>query len=111
VPRAHAQLPTLPTSGLTGASGVVEIQALEQVFANVLNIATSLAGLAAFIVLVSGGYKWMTSSGDPKKVESAKSSITYALAGLVLLILIWFILLFISNFTELPDLLHFQIPR
>ena len=106
---ALAQLPALPTSGFTGASGVVEIQAFEQIFANILTVATSLAGLAAFIMLIVGGFKWLTSGGDPKKLESAKGSITYAFAGLALLILIWFVLLFIKNFTGV-DVTIFQIP-
>lgn len=106
-----AQILPLPTSALPGAAGVVEIQALEQVFANVLSVATAFAGLAAFIVLISGSYKWLTSGGDPKKLESAKQSLTYAFLGLILLILIWFILVFIANFTGRQELLKFSIPK
>lgn len=103
-----AQSQPLPTSSVE--KDVVEIQALEIVFSNILTIATSLAGIAAFVVLVMGGFKWMTSGGDPKKMEAAKGSITYAFVGLACLILIWFVLLFISNFTGRPELLKFQLP-
>jgi len=106
-----AQLKTLPTSNVPEAEGVVEIQAFEQVFANILTIATSLAGIAAFVVLIMGGFKWMTSGGDPKKMESAKQSITYAFIGLVCLILIWLILLFLQQFTGIPGLTIFTIPK
>lgn len=104
-----AQPQALPTSAVAEAQGVVEIQALETVFGNILAIATSLAGFAAFVVLIAGGFKWMTSGGDPKKMEAAKGSVTYAFVGLACLILIWFILLFLEQFTGVK-LTIFKLP-
>ena len=105
----HAQVQPLPTSSVPEAKGVVEIQALETLFSNILAVATALAGLAVFIMLIAGGLSWLTSGGDPKKVESARNTITYAIAGLVLLILAWLILRFIKEFTGV-DVTIFQLP-
>jgi TRAP-type C4-dicarboxylate transport system permease small subunit len=78
---------------------VPTLQCLEVVFEKVLNIAVELAVVVLFIFLVIGGFKFITSGGDPKATESAKNTLTYAILGLVLLIGIWLILNFIEYFT------------
>lgn len=72
---------------------------LEVIFARILNIITSFAVLAVFIMLVIGGFKYITSGGDPKATESAQKTLTYAIFGLAALVGIWLILRFIEVFT------------
>ena len=69
--------------------------------ASFLNKAMILALLAVFIMLVVGGFRYLTAAGDPKANEAAKNTITYALLGLVLMFGAWFILRFIGVFTGL----------
>jgi len=91
--------------------GVATLQCLECVVQSILNITVRLAGIAVFIFLIIGGFQWLTAGGDPKKSESARNTITYAILGLALLILAWFILKFIAEFTGLGEkLLEFKIP-
>ena len=45
---------------------------------NVLNAVIGVLGIVAVIFVVVGGVKYMTSAGDPGKVESAKKTIIYA---------------------------------
>jgi|GEM_PF-869369 len=110
-----AQPQTLPTSSIplpTNAQrgeGVVEIKALEIIFSNILSVVTTLAGIAVLIVLISGGFNWMTSGGDPKKAESARNTITYAIVGIILMIIAWLILRFIHEFTGV-NVTIFNIP-
>ncbi len=87
---------------------VATLKGLECIFRNILNIATQLAVLAVFIMLVLGGFKYLTSGGDTKATESAQKTITYAILGLVLLIGIWLILKFIKVFTGV-DVTQFKI--
>ena len=75
------------------------IKDLEVVFRNVLNIVVRFAGVAAFIMIIIGGFQYLTAGGDPKKAESAKNTLTYAILGLALIIISWFILKFIQEFT------------
>jgi hypothetical protein len=89
---------------------VATIQCIECIFKNFLNIATTLAGLAVFIMFLAGGFKYLTSAGDPKGTESAKSTLTYAVLGLVLVIVAWFILQFIKEFTGV-EVTEFEIPK
>lgn len=81
---------------------VATLKGFECIFRNILNIATQLAVLAVFIMLILGGFKYLTSGGDPKATESAQKTITYAILGLVFLIGAWLILKFIEVFTGVP---------
>ena len=85
-----------------------QISDLIQIMYNLLNLAIRLAGIATFIMIILGGFKWLTSGGDPKAVESARNTITYAILGLVLIIIAWFILKFIADFTGIEKLLEFK---
>lgn len=96
--------------GKTGNVDVATIQGFECIFRNILGIATTLAGIAFFVMLLIGGFKYMTSGGDPKASEQAKGTITSALLGIILLILAWLILKFISQFAGLPNITIFKIP-
>ena len=75
---------------------------LEIYFGRILGVATSLFGIAAFIMILTGGFKYMTAGGDPKQTASAKQTITWAIAGVVLTIAAWFIIKFIEISTGVP---------
>jgi hypothetical protein len=67
----------------------------------VLNIIVLLAGFAVFMMLIVGGFQYLTAGGDPKKTQAASSTLTFAIIGLVVVLLAWFIMLFIEKFTGL----------
>ena len=75
------------------------IQDLEKVFANVVTSLLALGGITLFLMLLSGGFKYLTSGGDPKAVEGAQKTLTYAIGGLVMLAGSYIILKIIENFT------------
>jgi len=79
--------------------GAATIQDLTVIVQRILNIAVRMAGIAAFIMLIVGGFQFLTAGGDPKKTQAASSTITFAIFGLVAAIAVWFILLFIEKFT------------
>lgn len=56
-----------------------------------LPFVTILAGLYFFVKLVSAGYSYLTSAGDPGKIQNATKEITNALIGLILIISSYFI--------------------
>lgn len=85
------------------------IKCFEAVFANVLRAITSLAGIALFIMLVVGGFRYLISGGDQKAAEGAKNTMTYAIIGMVLIGLAYLIFNIIGKFTG-TDVLHFRIP-
>jgi hypothetical protein len=86
------------------------IQHLTDLFANVIAVVVTLAGFAAFLMLIAGGFRYLTAQGDPKAAGSARGMLTWAIVGLAFVIFAWLILSFIADFTGLP-LTTFCLPQ
>jgi hypothetical protein len=102
---ADAWSPSVKDLGLPPA----QAKDFEKLITNILNSATSLAIIAVFVMLLYGGFKYLTAGGDPKAMDSGKNTITYALIGLVLMFGAWFILRLITAFTGV-EVGKFSIP-
>jgi len=59
---------------------------IDQRISSIVAIFLSLLGVIFFILMLYGGYNWMTAAGDEKKVEKAKDTIRNALIGLIIVI-------------------------
>jgi hypothetical protein len=66
---------------------------------NVLEAMIPLIGLLSFVMILVGGFKILTSAGDPKGMAGGKQTITLAVAGIALAIISWLILVLIKNVT------------
>lgn len=75
------------------------IEQLGDVFGNLVSAILGFAGITLFILLIVGGFKYITSGGDPKAVEGAKKTLTYAIGGLITLLLSYLILVLIKEIT------------
>ncbi len=84
--------------GTTG-DGVATIGSLASVFSNILQAVVAISGILLFIMLVIGGFNFLFSSGDQKKLEKAKGTVTNAIIGLIVLVCAYLILLVIKTFT------------
>ena len=71
-------------------------------FGNILEAMIPLIGLIAFIMILLGGFKILTSGGEPKGLQGGRQTITLAVAGLALAVISWLILLLIENLTGSP---------
>lgn len=78
---------------------IAKISDLQDVFKNVVSAAMGFAGIVLFVLLLVGGFKYITSGGDPKATESAQKTITYAIMGLVLILVSYLILVLIRTIT------------
>ncbi len=92
----------------TAANGIATIKGFEGLFENIVTVVLALAGIAFFIAFVVGGFKFMTGS-DPKSLDSAKNTLTYAIAGLVIVAISYLILVVIANFTGVQGILNFKV--
>jgi hypothetical protein len=72
---------------------------LGTVFTNLVGWVLGFVGIVLFIVLLIGGFKYITSGGDPKAIESAKGTITAGIAGLIIILVSYLIMILISNIT------------
>ncbi|PIZ55924.1 hypothetical protein COY23_03810 [bacterium (Candidatus Torokbacteria) CG_4_10_14_0_2_um_filter_35_8] len=66
--------------------GTTEINSIGDYIKLIFNVAMVLAGLAAVIMIIFGGYKYMTSAGNAQAAEDAKGRITNSLLGLILVV-------------------------
>lgn len=78
---------------------VATIRGIQCLLQNVLQIIVGAAGLVFFAMLIIGGFKYLTSGGDPKKTASASSTLGLSFMGLLGVLVSWLILLFIQYFT------------
>lgn len=84
------------------------LDALEGVFGNLVSSLLALAGIALFIFIVIGGFKYITSGGDPKALEGAKKTISYAIMGVAFIAISFLILTLLGTITG-TNLTKFQI--
>ncbi len=85
--------------GTGEAASVPTLKGFEAIFNNLVSVILGFAGIALFVMFLSGGFKYITAGGDPKAIEGAKKTLTYAIGGMILLALSFLILRFIENFT------------
>lgn len=71
------------------------------VLTSAVEILSVVLGVIAVIVLVIAGIRFATSQGDPQKVASARSTVIYALAGIVVAVLSQALVQLVL--TRLPD--------
>ena len=64
-----------------------KIGELFDVLDNVLQHIFPLAGLICVVFVIIGGYMWMSAAGDPSRVKSAQSTLTWAIIGLIVVLL------------------------
>lgn len=87
--------------------GIATLSCVPAVFRNVINAALLFAGVIALLMIIFSGFKFMTSSADPKKVEGARGTLVWAIIGLILILFAFGILNFISYVTAVPCILQF----
>lgn len=81
---------------------------LEDIVGNVISVIVGLGFIAMLVMVIMAGLKYLTSGGEPKAVQSAHYTLTWALLGLLFLALAWIILQLIHAFTGI-DVTVFDI--
>jgi hypothetical protein len=85
----------------TNTDGGIDVN---DVIITVISILSFIVGLVAVIMIIVGGFKFVTSGGDATAVTNAKKTIVYALVGLVVAgfaqVLVQFVL---SKLTKTPE--------
>jgi hypothetical protein len=68
---------------------------LPTIMKDVINIISWIVGIVSVIMIIYGGFKYITSSGNDANVTSAKNTILYAIIGLVIVALAQIIVRFV----------------
>lgn len=85
-------------NGITGTNTCSDGTAqLNQLITAGINILSSVIGIAAVVVLMISGLRFITANGDPAKVTAAKNGIMYALIGLAVVALAQLLVHYVLN--------------
>lgn len=93
-----------------GAEKVATIQCIVPLFGNLVQGALALSGVALFVMLLVGGFNFLLSGGDQKKLETARGTLTNAVIGLVVIVAAFLIIKTVSVFTGVDNVTKFVIP-
>lgn len=70
---------------------------LKQLAADVVNIFSIIVGIVAVIMIIYGGFRYITSGGDSGNVGNAKNTLIYAIVGLIIVALAQLIVHFVLS--------------
>lgn len=71
---------TIESTGLTTEADPVDITL------NVIQIILGLLSVIAIVLVLAGGFMWMTSGGNPEKIKKAKKLLIASLIGLFIIL-------------------------
>jgi amino acid transporter len=80
---------------LTQGTIIVEEGDLIKIIFEVIRYLLSFLGVAAVLIIIYGGFLWMSAGGDPEKVGKAKKIITQAIIGLIIILLSYSLTMFV----------------
>lgn len=75
------------------------------IVSRLLTFAIIAAGLFFFVKLISAGYTYLTSLGEPAKIQSASKELTNALVGLLVVISTFFVAQILQVVFGIPKIL------
>lgn len=87
------------TAGGSCGQGV-DASSFNNLLKKAVNIISAIVGVVAVIMIIVGGFKYITSGGDQQKIASAKSTLLYAIIGLVIVALAQVIVHFVIGQTQ-----------
>ena len=64
---------------------------------NIVKFLLTFLGLIAVIIILYGGFQWMTAAGNEEKITSARGTLTAGLIGLVIILAAYAITAFVIN--------------
>lgn len=70
---------------------------IQRIVTTVIDIFSVVVGIVAVIMIIYGGFKYITSGGDSGNITSAKNTIVYAIIGLVVVALAQFLVQFVLD--------------
>lgn len=82
---------------------------MPRIVSGAIQLILVIAALVAFVFLIIGGIKWVTSGGDKEKTAGAQRTLTAALVGLVIVFAAWAIMKLLETFFGI-EILTLSIP-
>jgi|SRR5579862_7322510 len=91
------------TDNAAGQSGNQDAgSTLDTTIKNIIDVISTLIGITAVIMIIIAGFRFVSSAGNPESAKAARSTITYAIIGLLVVAVAQVIVRFTLN-TVTPD--------
>ena len=78
----------------------------------IINVALGLLGIVAVVIILAGGFKWMTAGGNDDKVAEARKLIVSGVIGLAIIFSAWaltkFVITQLARATQSGDFESFE---
>lgn len=68
---------------------------LQQTVVRLINVSLSLLGIIAVVIVLAGGFKWMTAGGSEDKIAEARKLIFAGVVGMAIILSAWAIAKFV----------------
>ena len=75
--------------------GIKSERDVKDTIAQIINIILGFLGIIAVIIILAGGFKWMTAGGNEEKVAESRKMIVQGLIGLIIIFAAWAIASFV----------------
>lgn len=85
------------SGGCTGGSSQEAVAKLNNLIRYIINTLSAIVGVVAVIMIIIGGFRYITSGGTDTSVASAKNTILYAIIGLIIVALAQILVRFVLN--------------
>lgn len=96
VPSAFAGQPNVFGLEYGTSSGLGQSDVRDTV-GQIIRVALSLLGIVALVIILAGGFKWMTAGGNEEKVAEARKMIFSGIIGLAIILSAFAIARFVLN--------------
>jgi hypothetical protein len=80
-------------------SKILTFDCIFPIIGNLITWGIGLAGTIALFMIIFAGYQLLFSGGDPKAVDGARKTLTFAVLGLILIFLSFMIISIIGSVT------------
>jgi hypothetical protein len=91
------QIATVATSNCTNSQGCAQqgtetldagsTLSIDKIIGTVISVLAWIIGVVSVFMVIFGGFRFVTAGGDPNAISSARSTIFYALIGMVVAVL------------------------
>jgi hypothetical protein len=81
----------------TGLNNSLANRDPREIVGSIINIALGFLGVIAVVIILMGGFKWMTAGGNEDKVSEAKKLLGAGVIGLIIVLAAWAVSTFIIN--------------
>lgn len=105
VPQLNQGCVLSPELNPTGKADIPSLACLGQIVTNVIGIAFLFLGAVTVLFLLWGAIRFVISRGDPKGIQEAQKTMTYAIIGAVVVLGAFILINMVTTAFGLPNIL------